>query len=95
MKLRTLATIFGQLVFGFLGDALGRKFVYSKEPIVFIIGTILVISMSNSIPTSTLKMIWIFCFRALMGVGIGRISGKEIILKSLRRRVSVVVSMSG
>jgi PHS family inorganic phosphate transporter-like MFS transporter len=45
--------------------------VYGKELIVCIIGTILVISLPNSIPTPTLKMIWIFMFRMLMGVGIG------------------------
>ena len=90
-----IGNIFGRLIFGFLGDALGRKFVYGKELIAYIIGTILAISMPDSIPTPTLKMIWIFCFRALMGVGKGRILGKGIILKSLRRRVRVVVSMSG
>ena len=66
-----IGNIIGQLTFGFLGDALGRKFVYGKELIVCIIGTILVISMPNSIPTPKLKMVWIFCFRVLMGVGIG------------------------
>ena len=66
-----IGNIIGQLTFGFLGDALGRKFVYGKELIVCIIGTILVISLPNSIPTPTLKMVWIFCFRLLMGVGIG------------------------
>jgi PHS family inorganic phosphate transporter-like MFS transporter len=66
-----IGNIIGQLVFGFLGDTFGRKFVYGKELIVCIIGTILVISLPNSIPTPTLKMIWIFCFRVLMGVGIG------------------------
>lgn len=66
-----IGNIFGQLVFGYLGDTFGRKFVYGKELIVCIIGTILVISLPNSIPTPTLKMIWIFMFRMLMGVGIG------------------------
>lgn len=66
-----IGNIIGQLIFGFLGDAFGRKFVYGKELIVCIIGTILVISLPNSIPTPTLKMIWIFCFRVVMGVGIG------------------------
>ena len=66
-----IGNIIGQLTFGFLGDTFGRKFVYGKELIVCIIGTILVISVPNSIPTPTLKMIWIFCFRVLMGVGIG------------------------
>jgi MFS transporter, PHS family, inorganic phosphate transporter len=66
-----IGNIIGQLSFGFLGDAFGRKFVYGKELIVCIIGTVLVISLPNSIPTPTLKMIWIFCFRLLMGIGIG------------------------
>jgi len=66
-----IGNIIGQLSFGFLGDAFGRKFVYGKELIICIIGTILVISLPNSIPTPTLKMIWIFCFRLLMGIGIG------------------------
>ncbi|KIW32263.1 phosphate:H+ symporter [Cladophialophora immunda] len=66
-----IGNIFGQLIFGFLGDVFGRKFVYGKELIVVIIGTILTISLPNDIPTPTLKMIWLFCFRMLMGVGIG------------------------
>ncbi|RDW69870.1 hypothetical protein BP6252_08890 [Coleophoma cylindrospora] len=66
-----IGNVFGQIAFGFLGDAFGRKFVYGKELIVCIIGTILVISLPNSIPTPTLKMIWIFFFRFLMGIGIG------------------------
>jgi MFS family permease len=66
-----IGNIIGQLSFGFLGDAFGRKFVYGKELIICIIGTILVISLPNSIPTPTLKMVWIFCFRLLMGIGIG------------------------
>lgn len=66
-----IGNIIGQLSFGFLGDAFGRKFVYGKELIICIIGTILVISLPNSIPTPTLKMVWIFCFRVVMGIGIG------------------------
>jgi PHS family inorganic phosphate transporter-like MFS transporter len=62
-----IGNIFGQLSFGFLGDLFGRKFVYGKELIVCIIGMTLVISLPNSIPTPTLKMIWIFCWRLLMG----------------------------
>lgn len=66
-----IGNIIGQLSFGFLGDVFGRKFVYGKELIVVIIGTILTISLPNDIPTPTLKMIYLFCFRILMGVGIG------------------------
>lgn len=62
-----IGNIFGQLLFGFVGDALGRKFVYGKELIITIIGMALVISLPNSIPTPTLKMIWLFCWRLFMG----------------------------
>lgn len=66
-----IGNIIGQLSFGFLGDTYGRKFVYGKELIICIIGMILVISLPNSIPTPTLKMVWIFCWRLFMGIGIG------------------------
>jgi PHS family inorganic phosphate transporter-like MFS transporter len=62
-----IGNVFGQLAFGLLGDAFGRKFVYGKELIICIIGMVLVIALPNSVPTPTLKMIWIFCWRILMG----------------------------
>ena len=62
-----IGNIFGQLIFGLLGDRFGRKFVYGKELIICIIGMVLVIALPNSIPTPTLKMIWIFCWRLVMG----------------------------
>lgn len=62
-----IGNVFGQLLFGFVGDTMGRKFVYGKELIVTIIGMVLVISLPNGIPTPTLKMIWIFCWRLFMG----------------------------
>jgi len=84
-----IGNIIGQLSFGFLRDVFGRKFVYGKELIVVIIGTILTISLPNDIPTPTLKMIYLFCFRILMGVGIGGdypmsaaiVSGRSLLLK--------------
>lgn len=63
--------VIGQLSFGFLGDAFGRRFVYGKELIICIIGMIMVISLPNSIPTPHKKMVWILCWRILMGIGIG------------------------
>lgn len=62
-----IGNVFGQLLFGLLGDALGRRFVYGKELILCMIGIILIISLPNSIPSPTLKMIWIFCWRIFMG----------------------------
>lgn len=41
--------------------------VYEKELIDMIIGMVLVISLPIGIPTPTLKMIWLFCWRLFMG----------------------------
>ncbi|KAL6720308.1 hypothetical protein ACLMJK_002229 [Lecanora helva] len=66
-----IGNIVGQLSFGYLGDVFGRRFVYGNELIIGIIGTILVISLPNTIPTPTLKMAWVFCWRVVLGLGIG------------------------
>ncbi|KXJ86028.1 major facilitator superfamily domain-containing protein [Microdochium bolleyi] len=57
-----IGNVFGQLSFGFLGDAFGRKFVYGKELWIAITGLVLIIAM---------PMWWLFGFRFLLGVGIG------------------------
>ncbi len=66
-----IGNIIGQLSFGYLGDVFGRRFVYGNELIIGIIGIILCISLPNSIPTPNLKMAWIFCWRFVLGIGIG------------------------
>ncbi|CAB91163.1 plasma membrane inorganic phosphate transmembrane transporter Pho841 [Schizosaccharomyces pombe] len=66
-----IGNIFGQLMFGFMGDFFGRKFVYGKEMIIVIIATILLIAMPKSIHSPLSKMMWVFCWRWLLGVGIG------------------------
>lgn len=71
-----IGNVIGQLSFGFLGDAFGRKFVYGKELIVAIVGIILLISAPNSLakpfPGSTHHIFWYFFgMRLLMGIGIG------------------------
>ena len=66
-----IGNIVGQLSFGYLGDIFGRRFVYGNELIIGTIGLILVISLPNSIPTAKLKMIWVFCWRIILGIGIG------------------------
>ena len=66
-----IGNIFGQLSFGYLGDLYGRRFVYGNELIIGIVGTIMVISLPNSIPTAKLKMAWLFCWRLVLGLGIG------------------------
>ena len=66
-----MGNIIGQLSFGYLGDIYGRRFVYGNELIIGIFGLILLISLPNSIPTATLKSAWIFCWRFVLGIGIG------------------------
>lgn len=66
-----LLTSSEKLLFGFLGDAFGRRFVYGKEMIVAIIGVILLIAMPNSIQPTHDKFWYLFGFRVLLGIGIG------------------------
>ncbi|KAL9136992.1 MAG: hypothetical protein Q9175_001797 [Cornicularia normoerica] len=66
-----IGNIFGQLSFGYLGDVFGRRFVYGNELIIGMCALVLLISLPNAIPTSTLKMVWVFCWRILLGIGIG------------------------
>ena len=67
-----IGNIIGQLSFGFMGDAFGRKFVYGKEMIIMIVGVILVISLPNHMGGPTRNKFWyLFGMRVLMGIGIG------------------------
>lgn len=66
-----IGNVIGQLAFGFLGDAFGRKFVYGKELIVAMVGIIMVISLPNKGFDSVGKAWWLFGFRILLGIGIG------------------------
>ena len=70
-----IGNVVGQVSFGFLGDAFGRKFVYGKELIIAIIGIILIISLpvngSKGLKTGVEKMWYLFGFRLMLGIGIG------------------------
>jgi PHS family inorganic phosphate transporter-like MFS transporter len=70
-----IGNVIGQLMFGFLGDAFGRKFVYGKELIIAIVGIILIISLpvngSKGLTKGVEKMWYLFGFRMLLGIGIG------------------------
>ena len=66
-----IGNIVGQLTFGYLGDIFGRRFVYGNELIVGTVGLIMCIALPNGITPARSKMIWIFCWRILLGIGIG------------------------
>jgi MFS transporter, PHS family, inorganic phosphate transporter len=70
-----IGNVIGQISFGFLGDAFGRKFVYGKELIIAIVGIILIISLpvngTAGLKTGVQKMWWLFGFRIILGIGIG------------------------
>ncbi|KAH7024680.1 major facilitator superfamily domain-containing protein [Microdochium trichocladiopsis] len=70
-----IGNVIGQISFGFLGDAFGRKFVYGKELIIAIVGIIMIIALpvhnSPGLTDGVSKMWWLFGFRLLLGIGIG------------------------
>lgn len=67
----SVGTLVGQLLFGYLGDALGRKKIYGFELILIILGTIMSIAAPSYLGGWGI-LIWLFVFRmTLLGVGIG------------------------
>ncbi|WP_338599214.1 MFS transporter [Sulfolobus tengchongensis] len=55
--------IVGQLVFGFLGDKIGRKAIYGVEAILMTLGALFSAFSPN--------IYWLIAFRSIMGLGIG------------------------
>ena len=70
IKVATSAgAIFGQCVFGYLGDYLGRKRMYGVE-LMIIIATTLAQSLCGE--SSTLSIVGVLIFyRVIMGIGVG------------------------
>lgn len=61
----------GQILFGILGDALGRHKVYGKELLITLFGTLMVILLPwNNFDKQSI-VAWVACFRTLTGIGIG------------------------
>jgi PHS family inorganic phosphate transporter-like MFS transporter len=67
----SLGMIVGQLGFGFLGDALGRKTVYGKELLVLITGTLMTILLPWKGLSKNGVVAWLAVFRMLSGIGAG------------------------
>ena len=70
IKVATSAgAIFGQCIFGYLGDRLGRKRMYGVE-LMIIIATTLAQSLCGE--SSTLSIVGVLIFyRVVMGIGVG------------------------
>ncbi|KAK0542984.1 hypothetical protein OC846_006332 [Tilletia horrida] len=64
-----IGNVLGQVLFGMLGDKLGRTGVYGKELMVVIVAVILTISAPDYLGKGVTY--WITAFRILMGIGIG------------------------
>jgi len=65
-----IGCVVGQVFFGMMGDKFGRGKVYGSELAVTIFGTILLISVPNSLSATSI-FTWLTIFRIVMGIGIG------------------------
>ncbi|KAJ5721316.1 uncharacterized protein N7483_009250 [Penicillium malachiteum] len=67
----SLGMVAGQLLFGILSDAWGRKKVYGKELLLTIFGTLLVILLPWKGMSTRSITAWVTVFRVVTGIGIG------------------------
>jgi PHS family inorganic phosphate transporter-like MFS transporter len=65
-----IGMIFGQIIFGFFGDAIGRHRIYGKELIITMFGTLMVI-VAPATMSHTGIVAWLVVFRIVTGIGIG------------------------
>jgi len=66
-----IGSVIGQFAFGYAADALGRKAVYGKELILIIIATILTMTTPTGSLSPNNSLIYLACFRILLGIGVG------------------------
>ncbi|KJX92423.1 hypothetical protein TI39_contig5853g00001 [Zymoseptoria brevis] len=66
----SLGMIVGQLLFGVFSDALGRHKIYSKELIITIVATLMVVVAPTNLGHDGI-VAWLTVFRIVTGVGIG------------------------
>jgi PHS family inorganic phosphate transporter-like MFS transporter len=67
----SIGMIFGQLIFGTFGDALGRQRVYGKECLFTIFGTLLVVLLPWHGLSEKGVVVWLSVFREISGMGTG------------------------
>jgi PHS family inorganic phosphate transporter-like MFS transporter len=72
INLATLTgTIIGQLVFGLLGDILGRRKLYGLELIFVVFGTVGLAGCGTGYGNSMSILGWLIYYRFFVGIGIG------------------------
>ncbi|KAF7167784.1 hypothetical protein CNMCM6106_003227 [Aspergillus hiratsukae] len=67
----SVGMVVGQLLFGVLGDTWGRHYIYGKELLITIFGTLMVILMPWKNMSYEGITAWITVWRVVTGVGIG------------------------
>lgn len=72
INIATLAgTMFGQVLFGILGDMKGRKKMYGVELVLLIASTLGVVMCSSGVDGSMNVFAWIMFWRVMVGIGVG------------------------
>ena len=66
-----LGMVVGQVVFGILGDAWGRRAIYGKELILTLFGTLMIILLPWRQFSPRAVTTWVSVFRVVTGLGIG------------------------
>ncbi|KAJ8516528.1 hypothetical protein ONZ45_g6145 [Pleurotus djamor] len=66
-----IGSAIGQLIFGYLGDAFGRKAIYGTELLTIIIGTILCLSTPTKQLSPSASLVYLAIFRIIVGIGVG------------------------
>ena len=67
----SIGMIIGQLLFGSLGDAIGRHRVYGKECLFAIFGTLMVVLLPWKGLSQQGVVAWLAVFRVISGMGTG------------------------
>lgn len=72
INIATLAgTLFGQIVFGFFADKVGRKKMYGAELVLLIASTLGVTMCSEGADQSMSIFSWLIWWRIVVGIGVG------------------------
>lgn len=64
-------TLFGQLLFGFLADKMGRKKMYGIELVLLIASTLGIVMCSTGTHNSMSVFAWLIWWRTMAGIGVG------------------------